>query len=176
VDPDGKEVRVPTLQLSPQALQRNGEIRATVMGFLNKWDPFLGDAVAADIVMGLVLPASQKEYDINLMMSAFGMVAPLELPGAISMEEAVALGAKHVGGEGVMELTGSETNFQFRAAARTATGQTEQRISRFDVNPADGHVASEGPHLNRQVQVGKKTVSNVHTPIDPKTVRSGDHP
>jgi len=95
--------------------------------------------------------------------------------GPISMDEAVELGAKHVGGKGVMETTGKGTNFQFRDTTTTAEG-TVTKISRFDVNPADKHVRQSGPHLNRETQVNGKTVTNVHTPVKSATVRKGDHP
>jgi RHS repeat-associated protein len=82
VDPDGKEVRIQTPQLLAQTLQRNAEIQAAVMGFLGKWDPFPADPIVAGMAMGLVFPTSQKEYDTNLVMSAFDLVAPLEMTGA----------------------------------------------------------------------------------------------
>ena len=94
---------------------------------------------------------------------------------AISMTEAVDKAANHVGG-GVMEETGKGTNYQFRNTTTDANGKTVSKIGRMDVNPADPHVAKDGAHLNLQTQVNGKTVGNQHIPIDPKTVRPGDHP
>jgi hypothetical protein len=92
------------------------------------------------------------------------------------MEEAVARAADHVGGKGTMETTGKKTNFQFRSSTETKVGQTETKIGRFDVNPADPHVQQVGPHLNVETQVNGKTIKNDHIPIDPATLRPGDHP
>ena len=94
---------------------------------------------------------------------------------AISMTQAVEKGAAHVDG-GVMEETGKGTNFQFRNTTTDASGNTVTKIGRFDVNPADPHVAKEGAHLNLETQVNGKQVGNQHIPIDPNTVRPGDHP
>ncbi len=95
---------------------------------------------------------------------------------AITMDEAVARGAEHVGGEGVMETTGKSTNYQFRNTAKNAAGRTETKIARFDVNPADPHVQKQGAHLNLETQVNGKVKANEHIPIKPETVRPGDVP
>ena len=95
--------------------------------------------------------------------------------GAISMTEAVDKAAAHVDG-GVMEETGKGTNYQFRNTTTDASGNTVSKMGRFDVNPADPHVAQEGAHLNLETHVNGKSVGNKHIPIDPKTVRPGDTP
>jgi len=94
---------------------------------------------------------------------------------AISMSEAVDRAAAHVDG-GVMEETGKGTNYQFRNTTTDASGNTVSKMGRFDVNPADPHVAQEGAHLNLETHVNGKSVGNQHIPIDPKTVRPGDTP
>jgi hypothetical protein len=94
----------------------------------------------------------------------------------ITMDEAVARAAAHVGGEGVMETTGKGLNFQFRHTTVNAAGKTETKIGRFDVNSADPHVQKEGPHLNLETHVNGKVKKNEHIAIDPVTVRKGDHP
>ena len=71
---------------------------------------------------------------------------------------------------------GRGTNFQFRNATTNAAGQTETRISRFDVNPADPHVRQQGAHLNTETQINGRIRTNEHLPIDPATVRRGDTP
>jgi hypothetical protein len=96
--------------------------------------------------------------------------------GPISMDEAVSQGAAHVGGEGVVETTAKGTNLQFRNTTTNAAGQTESRMARFDVNPNDPHVQSQGPHLNLETHVNGVQISNVHRPIDPATLRLGDYP
>jgi RHS repeat-associated protein len=93
---------------------------------------------------------------------------------AISMTEAVDKAAAHTGG-GVMEETGKGTNYQFRNTT-TEGGNSVSKMGRFDVNPADPHVAKDGAHLNLETHVNGKPVGNEHIPIDPKTVRPGDHP
>jgi len=95
---------------------------------------------------------------------------------AITMDQAVAKAAEHVEGKGTMEVTGKGKNFQFRNTTTNAAGQTETKIGRFDINPADTHVQKSGPHLNIETQINGKQVSNDHIPIDPKTIRPGDHP
>jgi hypothetical protein len=97
--------------------------------------------------------------------------------GAISMDEAVARAADHVGGEGVMEVSGSK-NFQFRNTSVDEAGNTVQKIGRMDVNPDSPHVQAVGPHLNLETQVNRVSDPKLdpHTPIDPKTVRPGDYP
>ncbi len=97
-------------------------------------------------------------------------------PPPISMDEAVDRAAAHVEGKGVMETTGGGRNFQFRRTETTASGDVETRIGRFDVNPADPHVARQGPHLNLETQLNGKIKSNPHISIDPATVRPGDTP
>jgi RHS repeat-associated protein len=97
--------------------------------------------------------------------------------GSITMDEAIEQGVKHVGGDGIMEVTGKGTNFQFRGMVKNASGQVETRVARFDINPADSHVQKLGPHLNLQTFIGKKEVGiDPHTPIDPSTIRKGDCP
>jgi RHS repeat-associated protein len=96
--------------------------------------------------------------------------------GAVRMEQAVSDAAAHVGGAGVMETTGRGTNFQFRSTTTNALGETETRIGRFDINPSDPHVQKSGPHLNLETQVNGRTTTNPHVPIDPRTIRPGDHP
>jgi len=96
---------------------------------------------------------------------------------SITMDEAIEQGVKHVGGDGIMEVTGKGTNFQFRSTVKNASGQIETRVARFDINPADPHVQQLGPHLNLETRIGKKKVgTDPHTPIDPSTIRKGDCP
>ena len=102
---------------------------------------------------------------------------------AISMDEAVDRGARHVGGEGVIEKTGKKTNYQFRNTTTDEAGNKVSEIARFDVNPNDGHVEKAGgPHLNLETHLtidGRVTVTkdpDNHTKIDPETVRGGDFP
>jgi hypothetical protein len=95
----------------------------------------------------------------------------------ISMDRAIGLGADHVGGVGIMELTGNGYNFQFRNTFTNAAGEIESRIGRFDINPASPHVQLNGPHLNLEVQVNGVSVKpDPHYKIDPKTIRPGDFP
>ena len=96
---------------------------------------------------------------------------------SITMDEAIEQGVKHVGGDGIMEVTGKGTNFQFRSTVKNASGQIETRVARFDINPTDPHVQQLGPHLNLETRIGKKKVgTDPHTPIDPSTIRKGDCP
>ena len=76
----------------------------------------------------------------------------------------------------LLNAAGKGTNFQFRNTSTNAAGQVETKIARFDVNPADPHVQNQGPHVNLETQINGKTKSNIHQPIDPATLREGDHP
>ena len=91
------------------------------------------------------------------------------------MGEAVDRAASHVDG-GVMESTGKGTNYQFRNTTTSGSGDVTTKIGRFDVNPADPHVQANGPHVNLETQVNGNIRANQHIPIDPTTVRPGDHP
>ncbi len=68
-------------------------------------------------------------------------------------------------------------NYQFRRTFTNAAGQRESRMGRLDVNPNDLHVQRYGgPHLNREVHINGRRVSNTHEDIDPYTIRPGDYP
>jgi len=113
----------------------------------------------------------------GVMPGAAIVTAPeaIATEAAISMDEAVARGAAHVGGEGIVEIT-PKGNYQFRTSSVNEAGETETQLSRFDVNPADPHVVKNGPHLNIETHVDGVPTANAHTPIDPKTIRAGDFP
>ncbi len=183
VDPDGRaDVETPALAkaMFPVGANVRGAVgEFFMMGSPNQPATFLVAGTIVDFALATVLPKNQAEYKANVEASMFGMATPLAVLGeraaAITMEEAVARGAQHVGGEGVMEATRGG-NFQFRRTTTTVAGETETRMSRFDVNPASAHVKKAGPHLNTEVHINGEQVSNVHAPIDPKTVRPGDHP
>jgi RHS repeat-associated protein len=101
--------------------------------------------------------------------------AAAEEGGAISMDEAVARGAAHVGGRGEMVAT-PKGNYQFIGEEFTnAAGNTQRNIARFDVRNLR---PDEVPHLNLEVQVNgaSRPVLDPHTPIIPSTIRAGDHP
>jgi hypothetical protein len=94
------------------------------------------------------------------------------------MDGAVERGANHVDGRGVMETT-SGGNFQFRNTRVDDAGNQRSEMARFDVNPNDPHVQTDGAHLNletHRVVDGKIEKTNDHIPINPNTVRPGDFP
>jgi RHS repeat-associated protein len=128
--------------------------------------------VATGEAMQVLLPVGDMSEGAQLLKGAETGAAK---SSAISMSEAVDKAAAHVDG-GVMEETGKGTNYQFRNTTTDASGNTVSKMGRFDVNPADPHVAKEGAHLNLETHVNGKPVGNEHFPIDPKTVRPGDHP
>ena len=98
-------------------------------------------------------------------------------PAPISMDEALDLAQGHVGPGGVIiEQTGKRTNYQFRGVTIDGAGNNTTKIARFDINPADPHVAASGPHLNLETQVNGRIRTNTHLPIDPSTIRPGDFP
>ena len=96
---------------------------------------------------------------------------------AISMDLAIEQSINHVGGNAIMETTGNGLNFQFRSTTINALGEVETRIGRFDINPASRHVQQYGPHVNLETQINGRPVGvDPHTPINPSTIRPGDHP
>jgi len=127
-------------------------------------------------VLGEIGKGAELAKDVGAAIHAEKAVVETEKVGkeAISMTEAVDKAAAHTGG-GVMEETGKGTNYQFRNTT-TEGGNSVSKMGRFDVNPADPHVAKDGAHLNLETHVNGKPVGNEHIPIDPKTVRPGDHP
>jgi len=94
----------------------------------------------------------------------------------ISMDTAVEKAAGHVDGNAIMEETGKGTNYQFRSTTTDASGNTVSKMGRFDINPADPHVAADGPHLNLETHMNGVKGPNEHISIDPSTIRPGDHP
>lgn len=94
----------------------------------------------------------------------------------ISMDDAIGKAVDHVGPNGVMETTKGDGggNFQFRSMGTDVNGQPEVRIGRFDINPNNSHVQSDGPHLNLETQGANP--SNPHIRINPTTIRPGDYP
>jgi RHS repeat-associated protein len=118
-----------------------------------------------------------QEESGELRFGAREPVIPDVTGGApeISMDQAIEDAILHVGPEGIMEVT-PNGNYQFRSTVKDAAGNVESKMGRFDVNPADEHVHRGGPHLNIETHVNGKQTENVHTPIDPSTVRPGDIP
>lgn len=105
---------------------------------------------------------------------------PPQISGPISMDQAVDLGAQHVGGSGQMVQSGSGGH-QFISHSTDAAGQRVTSIARFDINPSSPHVQQYGPHLNLETQVGGRPVQSgafrdPHIAIDPSTIRPGDIP
>ncbi|ROQ93870.1 intein/RHS repeat-associated protein [Streptomyces sp. 2132.2] len=98
----------------------------------------------------------------------------------ISMEEAIDRAIAHVSGGGPVRIVRSGSGgVQFMAEHTDESGRVLKKIARFDVNPDSTHVQQLKPHLNLEVQIGKKTIdkgpmADPHTPIDPATIRPGD--
>jgi RHS repeat-associated protein len=124
---------------------------------------FYAGAEAFTVVGAAIVPVVGEE------------VALAEAGSAISMSEAVARGAAHVGGRGEMFAT-PRGNYQFIGDEFTnAAGQAQRNIARFDVrNLRPGEV----PHLNLEVQIEGVPQPRLdpHTPIIQSTVRPGDYP
>ncbi|HKS44794.1 MAG TPA: DUF6531 domain-containing protein [Amycolatopsis sp.] len=105
---------------------------------------------------------------------------PPQISGPISMDEAVDLGSRHVGGAGRV-VRGGSGGYMFISDATDAAGQRVTSIARFDINSNSGHVQSLGPHLNLETQVNGTRVTSgpyadPHIGIDPSTIRPGDIP
>jgi RHS repeat-associated protein len=105
---------------------------------------------------------------------------PPQVPGPISMDDAVDFGARHVGGTGRVVESGSG-GYQFISQSTDAAGRPVTSVARFDINPNNSHVQQYGPHLNLETQVGGRPVrsgpyADPHIPIDPTTIRPGDIP
>ena len=99
----------------------------------------------------------------------------------ISMDDAVSLGAQHVGDGGQIGISGSG-GYQFISSGVDAQGNNIARVARFDINPNSPHVQQAGPHLNLETQINGRPVRNgpladPHIPIDPNTItQTGDIP
>ena len=97
----------------------------------------------------------------------------------VSMSQAVKREADFVDDNATMITTGRDANnYQFMSHGMNSDGQTVTKIARFDINPADLHVSTSriGPHMNLEIHVNTRPVSNVHVPITPGSWFSGDHP
>lgn len=93
---------------------------------------------------------------------------------AVSMSEAVDKAIAHTGSDAEVGMT-KGGNVQFSKSVSDQSGNTITKNARFDVNPANAHVQKQGPHLNIETQQNGKVIQNDHIPIDPKTIRPGDH-
>jgi hypothetical protein len=105
---------------------------------------------------------------------------PPNLPGPISMDDAVSLGVKHVGDDGRIVIS-SSGGYQFINNGVDAQGNNITRIARFDINLNSPHVQQYGQHLNLETQVNGKPVrkgslADPHIPINPSTIRPSDIP
>ncbi|WP_229785303.1 polymorphic toxin-type HINT domain-containing protein, partial [Promicromonospora citrea] len=98
---------------------------------------------------------------------------------AISMDEAIELGTKHVAPDAKVVMSGSRA-VQYVSQTVDDAGRTITKITRFDVNPHVPHVQKLGPHLNLETQINGRPVrsgpdADPHIPVDPATIKPGDH-
>lgn len=187
-DPDGRSVLHYIRAKWAQAAANAQQSGAAAAGVVADFTPVLGDGKAiyeayknptAVTVIGAAIGLAPGAGDLAAKgLKALARATRGGQRAAISMDRAVELAAEHVGGRGVMEVTYGG-NFQFRNSFQNAAGEVETRIGRFDINPVDDHVSrGMGPHLNLEVQINSVSVPGVdpHLPIDPATIRLGDHP
>jgi RHS repeat-associated protein len=193
VDPTGKGTVNSTILNNPEAQQLAAKLNAGVAAYakqslnenkqgLNRISDLIKSVSGVRIDLGHldITPLSSAEQTEVPAGAAVVSVAAAFAGGVkgapeISMTEAVDVGAAHTGG-GVMEETGKGMNYQFRNTTTDQSGNTVSKMGRFDVNPSDPHVQADSAHLNLETQVNGAKVSNQHIPIDPNTVRPGDHP
>lgn len=117
-----------------------------------------------------------SELAAKIGVSEDEIQAVLAYERKISMDDAVEMGSRWVGGRGIIEGTGSKGyNYQFRFTEAIGVDDVSH-MSRFDINPADPKVLQYGPHLNLDRHVGGSPIDNFHIPIDPDTIRPGDFP
>ena len=144
--------------------------------YLRYYDPAAGRYWSND-PLGLAPASNPQTYVRNPTreFDPFGLT-----PCPISMDRAVELASRHVGGQGRVGISGSR-GYQFVNSQVDSSGQRITKIARFDINPASPHVQKHGPHLNLETQVNGRTITrgpdaDPHLPIDPSTIRSGDIP
>lgn len=182
IDPDGRETGqayaaiyrmdggVPQTYTSP-----NDKVGPAIQGGLSIL-PLVGDGL--NIANAIAQPSA-----INVSAAVLGAIpvvggaAAKTIKGgeeAISMTKAVEKGVEHVGSDAKVVIT-KGGNVQFTNTVKDAAGNTVTKNARFDVNPANKHVQTNGPHLNIETHENGVTIKNDHIPIDPATVRRGDH-
>ncbi|MGH3468692.1 MAG: RHS repeat-associated core domain-containing protein, partial [Thermocrispum sp.] len=163
--------------------------------YFRYYDPAATAYSAADPI-GLAGGAKQHSYVPNPLrwIDALGLTPspggcqsgsqpnppPPANTGPISMDQAVDLGSRHVGGTGQMGVSGSQ-GYQFMSHNTDADARRVTSIARFDINPNSSHVQQFGPHLNLETHIDGTPVrsgpyNDPHIPIDPSTIRPGDTP
>ena len=192
-DPSAWQAAAPTSTRTPKATRSTTSTPpATTSSKAGESITGFGDAASGGLTIDIrsELGLGQPDFSSGAYQGGTdaGILAATLTPGdeeaavadaaedTLTMDEAIELAADHAGPEGVMETTGNGLNYQFRGMDTDEDGNPVARIGRLDVNPADSHVAQNGPHLNLETQVKGDIVSNVHIPIDPSTVRLGDIP
>lgn len=110
-------------------------------------------------------------------VAAIGVLAHnTQCVAPVTMDQAIDRAVAHAGEDANVVLTKGGNVQLIGEATKDATGKTVRNIARLDVNPADPHVQALGPHLNEEVQInGVSQPGDPHTPIDPATVKPGDH-
>jgi RHS repeat-associated protein len=104
----------------------------------------------------------------------FGVVPGTSIVG---MDDAISIAGGFLGQDYERFMpTGRGTNYQFVRTTVGPSGDEVTLIARFDVNLADPHTYSMGPHLVLETQVNGRTTGRVHIDIDHGTVRVGDYP
>ncbi len=97
----------------------------------------------------------------------------------ISVDEALKIADDFLDLGTPIKTIDSKAGVQFIQESIDAQGRTITKRAGFDLNKASGHVQKRGEHLNLQTQIYGKVQTNgpsvdPHTPIDPRTIRSGD--
>lgn len=129
-----------------------------------------GEKVNAALAVAAVLPVGRVAEGVaDVARAAEGGAKE-----AVSMSEAVDKAIAHTGSDAKVGMT-KGGNVQFSKSATDQSGNTITKNARFDVNPSNAHVQNRGPHLNIETQQNGKVIQNDHIPIDPKTIRPGDH-
>jgi RHS repeat-associated protein len=186
-DPGGSPHGDPVGKKPPDAIQTTRQVIAFLIHAETQVDPIADffwnhpdkDPLQLWVIAHMLAQGGQgdsndPEQAALIAMMATGQIGLKGKP--ITTDEAVAQAVEHVGPTGIIELTGNQLNFQFRAMATDVNGNVIARIGRLDLNVADKHVALLGPHLNLEIHVNGRIVANIHVPIDPSTIRSGDTP
>jgi len=182
MDPDGRE----TGQAYAAIYRMDGGVPQHYISPNDKVGPAIEAAFSILPVIGdgvNIANAIENPSALNISAAAVGVIPVVGGPAAkaikgggeaISMTKAVEKGVEHVGSDAKVIMT-KGGNAQFTNTTKDAAGNTITKNARFDVNPANKHGQSDGPHLNIETHENGVTTLNDHVPIDSTTIRRGDH-
>jgi len=187
-DPDGQQTTGEFIDEQAQAAADSGNdvatyawaFAGTVWGALGAEsvsqvaDKGAGASTGDKVMAAITIVTLGKGEEAVTAVKDVAKVAENGSKEAVSMSKAVDKAIAHTGSDAKVGMT-KGGNVQFSKSVIDQSGNTITKNARFDVNPSNAHVRNQGPHLNIETQQNGKVIQNDHIPIDPKTIRPGDH-